>query len=292
MMSRILIRFLMLSVLAAPALFPQGATIQATAPSPNRMVGQLRSPGVASQSQATPLGLVRRNDVVFPHLVTGNGWETLLVITNIGNTTVDFNQYFYDETGSPMSVRLRTIPDNELIDTTAVVGHLPVGTSVSITLYDATAYTISGWSNMDYDSVSGRLGGYAAFRLRAGGVVNEGLVPLSSSEDTAFAMPFDNSQGFATGIALTNPASNLINHVQVVALDRNGTQIASDALMISASGHRSYVLTDRMPAVAGQIGTLVVTSDLTKLSAVGIRMNVAGGMTFTSIPIMSWVPGL
>src|SRR5205085_11256041 len=104
---------------------------------------------------------------------------------------------------------------------------------------------------LEYDSTNARLGGYEAFRLKAGGVINEGLVPLASYADIDFDMPFDNIEGFATGLALANPASNLTNHVHIVAYDLNGNQIATLNVSIPPNGHFSGVLADLIPSLDG-----------------------------------------
>ena len=213
-----------------------------------------------------------------------------MVLVNIGTNDVDFHQYFYDDSGNPMQVKFYTIPDDQLAESAIIEGHLPHGSSVSVVLFE-DAQATQGWSQLEYESALNRIGGYACFRLRTGGIINEGMVPLSANDDTSFMMPFENSQGISTGIAFANPATGVVNQVQVVALDENGDEITRDNVSVPPSGHLSYVLTDRMPGLAGKRGTLSVTSNTTRLSALGIRMNVTGGLTFTSIPIMRWVPG-
>ena len=54
------------------------------------------------------------------------------------------------------------------------------------------------------------------------------------------------------------------------------------------SGGLAFVLADRIPILGSQTGALYIQSDQNQLSALGIRMNVAGGRTFTSIPILNW----
>jgi hypothetical protein len=278
---------LALSIIMGPTMFAQGNAIEGVEATPNQITGSYRT-----TINITPRALVQRTDTVFPHIATGGGWETVMVIVNIGQTAVDFEQHFYDESGNPMSVTLRTFPEGQIITTNATKGHLNAGSSFNFALFDATPNLQVGWASLNYDSSSGRLGGYAAFRLKAGGVINEGLVPLSSYDDVNFMMPFDNIEGFATGVALCNPASNMTTHATIVAFDLRGNQIASTVVAIPPSGHVSFVLADRMPSLAGLTGTLGVSSDTTRLAGVGIRMNVAGGFTFTSIPVMNYIPGI
>ncbi len=280
-----------LGIALAPAMVAQMVTVEAIPPSPNHIEASYRAKGDPNP-KLSPKALVQHTDMVLPHIATGGGWETVVVIVNLSSTGLDFTQSFYDDYGRPMNVTLRTYPDGKLITTSATKGYLPAHASFNFSLFDSTSYTQVGWATLEYDSSKGRLGGYSAFRLKAGGVINEGLVPLSSYDDTEFMMPFDNLEGFATGLALCNPGANMSVHATILALDLNGNQIAKDTVTIPPSGHTAYVLTDRMPSLAGRTGTLVVDGDTTRLSAVGIRMNVAGGMTFTSIPVMNWIPSI
>ena len=288
-MRKTILQLMALGLMTGPMVWAQGVRLRAAVPSPLRNTAEPRMRSAAGAG-SRPMAMVQATDVVFPHLATGGGWETMMLLVNIGAQAIDFTQDFYDDSGLPMVVRFRTIPENELVDTAAIEGYLPVGSSICVTFYDSTSATQSGWSMLSYDSTAGRIGGYAAFRLAADGITNEGLVPLSSTNDTLFMMPFDNTEGYTTALALANPVADRLNHVQLQALDRDGAPIGNYALDLFANGHAAYVLTDRMPALAGQAGTLVVQSNLSKLSAVGVRMNVTGGMTFTSIPIFSAAP--
>jgi len=236
---------------------------------------------------AAKVSFVSTTTRVFPHLATGGGWETVMVLVNMSAAPVDFTASFYDEVGGPMQVTFSEFPSGRITTASAINGHLGTDGSFNFSLFDATPNTQVGWMLLDYDTTLHRIGGYSAFRYRAGGVINEGLVPLSGYDDTRFFMSFDNIEGFATGIALTNPAPNP-NLVTIVAMDLDGNEIVSGQLTVPAGGHFSFVLADSFPELAGRTGTLFVSSNQTMLSAVGIRMNVAGGRTFTSIPIMNW----
>jgi hypothetical protein len=256
---------------------------------PKPTFGRYNTAPVLSKSgrPAPKASFVSSTTTVFPHIATGGGWETVVVIVNMSATPVDFTASFYDEAGAPMQVTFSEFPSGNITTTSAIDGHLGSEGSFNFSLFDATPGTQVGWVLLDYDTSTHRIGGYSAFRYRAGGVINEGLVPISGYDDTRFYMSFDNIEGFATGIALTNPSQNP-NVVTIEALDLDGNEITSGQLTLPAGGHHSFVLADSFPALAGRTGTLYVSSNQTMLSAVGIRMNVAGGYTFTSIPVMNW----
>ena len=233
------------------------------------------------------LSFFGETDQVFPHLASGGGWETVMVIVNMSTAPMDFVQRFYTTEGKPMSVTFRTIPEGKLITATAASGSLPPNSSFNLALFDSTPETVSGWGTLNYDASKGRLGAYAILRQRTGtGASFEALVPLSSYEDTQFFMPFDNIQGFTTAMALANPASNLANSVTIRALALNGSELGNVTLTIPPSGQVSFVVADKLPATAGRMGTLYVESSVTRLSAMGIRFNESNA--FATIPIMNW----
>ena len=274
---------------AAVAFGQHGNWFKPVAASPKPTFGRYSTAAVLSKSgrPAPKASFVSSTATVFPHIATGGGWETVVVIVNMSATPVDFTASFYDEAGAPMQVTFSEFPSGTITTTSAIDGHLGSEGSFNFSLFDATPNTQVGWVLLDYDTTSHRIGGYAAFRYRAGGVINEGLVPISGYDDTRFYMSFDNIEGFATGIALANPSQNP-NVVTIEALDLDGNLITTGHLTLPAGGHHSFVLADSFPVLAGRTGTLYVSSNQTMLSAVGIRMNVAGGYTFTSIPVMNW----
>src|SRR5439155_1019888 len=97
------------------------------------------------------------------------------------------------------AVAFGEFPSGHITTTSAIDGHLGSEGSFNFSLFDATSNTQVGWVMLDYDTSSHRIGGYSAFRYRAGGVINEALVPISGYDDTRFYMSFDNIEGFATG---------------------------------------------------------------------------------------------
>lgn len=277
-------------VFAALAFGQHGNWYKPVAASPKPTFGRYNTASALLKSgkPAPKASFVSSTAQVFPHIATGGGWETVVVIVNMSATTpVDFTASFYNEAGAPMAVTFREFPSGTITTTSAIDGHLGIEGSFNFSLFDATPGTQVGWVMLDYDTSSHRIGGYSAFRYRAGGVINEGLVPISGYDDTRFYMSFDNIEGFATGIALANPSTSA-NGVTIVALDLDGHEIMRGHVTLPAGGHHSFVLADSFPALAGRTGTLYVYSNQTMLSAVGIRMNVAGGYTFTSIPVMNW----
>lgn|SRR3990167_1715768 len=255
-------------------------------PDGNHIVGEY----VGAKTPGPRAALLGQSDTILPHIATGGGWETVMVIVNLSTVSVDFTQRFFNQSGAPMQVTFRSYPDLTLTTTSVAAGHLAPGQSFNFSLFDSTPATQVGWSSLSYNATNARLGAYAIFRqFRPSGQSFEALVPVSAFDDYKFFMPFDNIQGFITAIALANPASNLTGHVTITAKDITGAFISSYTLTMPPGTQQAFSLTDRMPALANRLGTLYVESDITRLSALGIRFNGNGGLAFTSVPIMNWI---
>jgi hypothetical protein len=253
-------------------------------PEPNTITGAHRG---AAKDAATRTASFGRTDQVFPQIATGGGWETVIVIVNMSPVRMNYTQRFYSSDGRPMNITFREYPSGNVVTTTAIEGWLSPGCSFNFALFDSTPNTQIGWATLTYDGSLGRLGAYAIFRSRVAGRTDfEALVPLSRYDDHVFFMPFDNIQGFTTAMAIDNPASNMSNNVTITAFDLRGQRIGSALISLPRSGHTAFALTDKIPALAGSMGTLLVESDTNRLSALGLRFNSGGA--FASIPIMNY----
>jgi len=272
-------RFVLVLSFTSILAFGQDAFVVPIPPKANSIVGSYVSgtDSTKASNDGHPV-LVQTSDQIFPHIATGSGWETVIVIVNMSAQPIDFVQRFYAQSGQPMTVTFRNYPQGELTTTAASQGRLPPGASFNFALFDSGQPLQVGWATLTYDSSQGRLGGYAIFRQRVPGRPDfEALVPLSAYDDYKFFMPFDNIQGFTTAIAIANPASNLSNRITFRFLALDGSTILTDVLDLPPNGQTAFVLSERFPAIAGRLGTLYVQSSVNRLSAMGLRFNTGGG---------------
>ena len=258
------------------------------APEPSGIIGQYvtgkQGAVRAASGGKTAIGTTTK---IFPQIVVGDGWETTLVIVNLSDKRVNFLEQFFDNTGAPMKVAFRTIPEGKLTETSGAVAYLDPHESFNIRLFDAGTPLQQGWSWLVYDETQGRLGAYATFRQRVTGRPDfEALVPLSPYDDWKFYMPFDNLNDFSTAIALVNTAANLSAQISLTFYDVNGVRLLSDMVTLPQSGSGAFAIPDRYPALKGKVGTVYVQSNVNRLSALGLRFNPQGA--FSTIPIMNW----
>jgi hypothetical protein len=207
-----------------------------------------------------------------------------MVLVNMGNTTINFNEYFFDPSGAPTQVTFITIPQGDTITTSALMGTLPPNQSFNFVL-SSNAPLKTGYAGLQYDSVNTRLGGFAIFQQNGSLGTFEALVPLSAATDYKFYMPFDNRSGFLTSMAIVNPGATP-SSVQMTFRMTTGETITTKTLQLQNGVQTSFILTDLAPATAGVAGVLYVQGTGPTLSALGFRFTATGA--FATIPIMNW----
>lgn len=232
--------------------------------------------------------------VVFPQLAVGEGggekWETSFVIVNMTTTSAQFNLGFFDNSGAPMRVTFTTSKDGTVAASdTYLTATLAQEGSMTVNVVSDGSAVRTGFAILEPPSSDQRLGGYAVFRQTVPGrPVFESVVPLCDYDDWAFYLPFDNTSGLDTGIALVNPSNSQTATVSLMFLDEGGKLIVEKSLELKSGEHTSFSLAGKYQELAGKRGTLYAESSIDYLSALGLRFNIGGGGAFTSIPVLNW----
>lgn len=232
--------------------------------------------------------------VIFPQLAVGEGggekWETSFVIVNMTTGSAQFNLGFFDDSGAPMRVTFTTSKDGAVAASdTYLTATLAAEGSMTVNVVSDGSAVRTGFAILEPPSTSQRLGGVAIFRQTVPGrPVFESVVPLCDYDDWAFYMPFDNTSGIDTGIALVNPSNSQTAKVSLFFIDEAGNLLVEKSLELKSGEHTSFSLTNKYPELGGKRGTLYAESSIDYLSALGLRFNTGGGGAFTSIPVLNW----
>jgi len=228
---------------------------------------------------------------VFPHLAVGPEWETSFVIVNMSLTSTQFNLGFFDTTGAPMTVSFTVGKEAVAAKDSFLTRTLAAEGSAIITVYNDGQPLRTGFALLEppTDVTNFRLGGYAVFKQRVAGRPDfEAVVPLCDYDDWAVYLPFDNSSGLDTGMALVNPSKDQTATVDLFFIDEAGVQISKQALTLKPGEQTAFSLTAKYPGLAGKRGTIYAESSIDYLSVLGLRFNLGGGGAFTSLPAMNW----
>jgi hypothetical protein len=147
----------------------------------------------------------------------------------------------------------------------------------------ASQTTVEGWAQV---LTNGSIGGSAVFAWTPPAGSQEAVVPIETSNPSAFVLPFDYTGGYATGVALANLSNQAVS-VPVVFRDGTGASLgAAAAIPLAAYGHTSFMLAGSYPAVVGSLGTMELDTPAGgQISALGIRAAPDGAIT--SVPVIA-----
>jgi hypothetical protein len=223
---------------------------------------------------------------VFSQIVTGAGWTTTIWLVNRTTAPVQVGLTFHSDNGGtltlPFTVTQPAGPQlvagntlNEVIqpNTTLVIATLP------------QVLNVEGW----VDVVGG--GAISGFAFYSNGTT-EAEVPLQSAIATSFTLPFDNSNGNGTAVAIVNLAAQQAAFSATI-WDKNGNQIATLPVSLtladtSGNGHDSFLLATKIPVTAGIRGIIQFTGNAANSVApagqiTGLGLRVDSNNEFTSM---------
>jgi virginiamycin B lyase len=218
---------------------------------------------------------------VLPHIAAGDGWTTAISIINTSPAPVSVTVDLRTGEGKPLVLPVTTSVQGitQNLTTGSLSRVLAPNSTLRISAGEQSASLNVGWVDV---ASSAPVGGFAIFRQTgSNGVVSEGTVPLQTQFQSKMVLPFDNTGGFVTGVALTNlaPATATIN---ATILDQNGAQLGVQSIVVAGSGHTSLVLPSQLPASAGAQGVVVFQNPAGPMTGIGLRFSPAN--TFTSVP--------
>ena len=205
-----------------------------------------------------------------PHLVEGGGWRTTFAIVNIDTQPATYNFHFWNDDGSSLALPIAGGQPGVL------TGSLAPGATVFAETPGTSDEAMQGWAEV---ASSGRLGVTSIFHFTGGGTDSQGTANGTVSGSSVF-MPFDNTQGYVTGLALVN--ANATQQVIVTMNFQTDEGVpASFVVVLPAHGHATYVIPTAFPQLAGRRGALNVTATSPDIALLGLRFSP--DLSFTSL---------
>jgi hypothetical protein len=254
------------------------ATLIATAGTANVTV--LNPGGIPSSPAAFSIGSVVRSGVL-AQIAANGGWTTVVYLFNTAATPVSAILSLHADDGTPMTLPLTITRQGTTQTTTTSAPSFTISpnSTVQISMGGGTGVTADGWGEV---LSSAPLSGFAIFRTASSNSpTSEGTVPLQTQFPTSIVLPYDNTAGSSTGVALANLSTNSAT-VTATVWDQNGVLLGTQLLTIPASGHLAFSSIDKLPMTGNKQGIVQFQSSAGALSAVGLRFCAAG--TFTSVP--------
>ena len=204
-------------------------------------------------------------------LASAGFWKTTFTLVNNGTTTAQVRLNFFDDNGNALPLPL-TFPQTSATPTAPVATldrTLSPGALLIIETTGPDAQTTQvGWAQL---LSTGNVGASAVYGQSIGAMHQEAIVPLETRNAGAYVLPFDNTNGYDTGVALANVSTQPAN-VTVIIRDDNGNILQSPVLSVPALGHTSFVLVNRFGVAAQRRGTLEFQTPAGgQISVLGIR---------------------
>ena len=229
-------------------------------------------------------------DGIISHVVDGDGWKTSVSLNNIDPTHSQYKLSFFTDAGLPMSLTTNVGTG------TFFYGTIPARGSVTIVTAGTNVALSQGWAKMETIFVvpgtstiapGATIAGTALF-LRPPTVSRPTEVsePLDFSLESQWVLPFDHTNGYATGVALANQESFQDLSVFITFFDENGNQIVLDSLTLPRNQHVAFTLTQKYPQTVGLRGTLKIVTSGIAVNVLGFRVSPAG--VFSSTSPTSW----
>jgi len=210
-----------------------------------------------------------------PHIADGAEWKTTITVVNLLNVPQRVTLNFWASSGVRWSL---PIAGGGFSQQTSF--DLQPNASGFLETAGIAAVVSTGWATVE-GSVSGSsgVGASAIFRSHVNGRQDsEAVSAMATATPRGVILPFDNRNGFATGIAIANVGGSGI--VPITVRDGVGSVILTENLALGSGAHLSFSLVDRYPAVAGRAGTVEIGSSVA--AVLGLRFNPGG--SFTSVP--------
>jgi hypothetical protein len=212
----------------------------------------------------------------FAHFASGAGWDTIITLVNQGTTSAQAQVNFYDESGNPSTIPL-DFPQGAASQS---------GSSYTQTINPGAIAVIDsqGGTNLSVGSAQllsdGKVSGFLIFRYLP--TVQEAAVNLQTQSSSTYTLPFDDTGGISTGIALSVPSAASTT-IQVLVQNDQGTTLATDSIVLPGHGHTSFVLGTRYSAAATVRGSIQFQVPAgSQIGVIGIRALSSGA--YTTIP--------
>jgi len=211
--------------------------------------------------------------LAIPQIADGAGWQTTLVITNTGSSTAVYSLVFHQSTGNGATTDWA--PPFAELDTTRNLS-LAAGQTTFLHTLGASSTLAVGWGELQAPAAVQAYAVFASGR-GAGNATQEGTAPAVAPATRAL-IPFDNTNGLVTSVALINhssTAANLTANLKTSSSMTTGTPLAA----LPALGHKAAALETLLPATAGKRGLVEIVASTGSVAAIALRFNPSGAFT-------------
>jgi hypothetical protein len=211
---------------------------------------------------------------IIPQVADGAGWSTTIVLANktssTQSVTLSFNMDTVNSATTPWIP-----PFVESVSLSSI--SLPAGSTLFLHTPGTAAILTQGWGQVD---AAAGVTGYAIFTSRAAGPAQDATAPAVSAS-SRILVPFDNTSGFISAIAVANP-TNGSESVQVNVRTSDGT-LSGTLPTLPAKGQTTFLMPTQFPGTAGKSGLAEFYVASGSISIIALRANPSNA--FTAAPV-------
>lgn len=211
-----------------------------------------------------------------PHMVDGGSWKTTLILVNMDTATRKYKVMFHGDDGAPKQFSFVGRGSASEFS-----GEIPRGGTITLETSGAGSTVNQGWAELDGLNTDYEVGIMAIFGTTgiAGRPDFEATIPAWTTIQHEGVLPFDNLNGYVTGVAVLNPSGFSTSTVPVTLYDSNGNVLKTDTITLRAGNKVAFNIPERWPETAGKRGSLHFQGNLTSWSVLGLRFHPGGAFT-------------
>jgi hypothetical protein len=222
---------------------------------------------------------VRAQSLIIPQIADGGAWQTTLVLTNTSASPASASLSFFEEisVGTTQAWNLQFL---EVSNTQNL--SIPAGATIILHTQDnPSASTNTGWAQMQSSTA---VSAYAIFTQHVPGRQDQDGTAPAAPAASRILVPFDNSNGFVTTIAIANTTA-VSENISVNLLPNSGVISSPSPITLPGQGHAAFALPTQFAATNGISGTLEFYIANGSFSILALRFNPTGA--FTAAPVYS-----
>lgn len=212
--------------------------------------------------------------LTIPQVADGGGWQTTLVLTNTAAVATTASLSFFQSIGGGATVSW-TPP---FLETSSVQNvSLPAAGVLFLHTPGTAGAATEGWAKLQANSA---VVAHAIFTwTNPGQMTQYGTAPAAAGT-SRMLMPFDNTNGLVTSMALVNTTS-ASETISAAMQPASGQASQLTAITLPANGYMAFTLPQQFSATAGQRGLLEFYSATGSFSLIALLFNQTA---FTTSP--------
>jgi len=211
-----------------------------------------------------------------PQIADGGLFRTTITLINQDFLTAYVTMKFHKSAGAGATSDWNLRFDNGATAASTIL--IPPCSSVTLRTTGEPAVVEQGWGEIF--STGYWVSGFAVFEQKIPGrPEQEAAVPMNYAAPRRILLPFDNTTGFTTSVALANLSESNASSINLLFRDSAGQRITTGALSLPAQGHTAFELIQQYPVLRGLSGTLEFSTTAGETSALGLRFTDSGAYT-------------